>query len=155
KTITIGLTLLPGSNDGELYAAWQARKPETGDKFVVFRSSRDGGATWSEPRLLNTQPTAFAPTIATDRQGGVAVAWPDERGFSTGIYANRSLDRGASWLASDVRVDEEGKGRMANAVSAAGDGNGTVVVAWEEQLPGGRVIMTAVSKDRGTTWSKP
>jgi hypothetical protein len=156
-TITIGLTMLPGVADGELYAAWQARKSQTGDKFVVFRSSRDHGATWSEPRLLNTEPTAFAPAIATDRAGGVYVAWPDERGYTTGIFVNRSLDRGATWMPQDVRIDEgEGGGLMANAVSAASDGENGVVVVWEEQAStAGRVIMAAVSKDRGASWSAP
>ncbi len=157
KTITIGLTTLPGSADGEFYAAWQARRPETGDKFIVFRSSSDHGATWSAPRTLNTQPMAFAPAIATDRSGGVSVAWPDERGYTTGIFVNRSLDRGATWLPEDVRIDDgEGGGLMANAVSAASDGQNGVVVVWEEQAATvGRVIMAAVSKDRGTTWSPP
>ncbi len=156
QTITIGLTMLPGSAEGEFYAAWQARKPETGDKFVVFRSSRDGGATWSEAHLLNTKPTAFVPAIATDRNGGVNVAWPDERQYSTGIYVNRSLDRGATWLPKDVRIDDvDGNGLMANAVSVASDGAEGVIVAWEEQAAQGRVVMVAVSKDRGTTWSKP
>lgn len=157
KTITIGLTTLRGSADGELHAAWQARRPETGDKFIVFRSSRDHGATWSEPHTLNTQPMAFAPAIATDRSGGVTVAWPDERGYTTGIFANRSLDRGATWLPQDVRIDAgEGGGLMANAVSAASDGENGVAVVWEEQAASvGRVVMAALSKDRGTTWSKP
>lgn len=157
KTITIGLTMLPGSSDGEFYAAWQARKPETGDKFIVFRSTKDGGASWGEPRLLNTEPMAFAPSIATDADGGVTVAWPDERGYTTGIFANRSLDRGLSWLPKDVRIDDgEGGGLMANAVSVASDGKSGVVAVWEEQEPSaGRVVMAAVSSDRGTTWSPP
>lgn len=157
KTITIGLTALPGTSEGEFYAAWQARKPETGDKFIVFRSTRDGGATWSDPRLLNTEPMAFAPSIATDREGGVTVAWPDERGYTTGIFANRSLDRGATWLPQDLRIDDgEGGGLMANAVSLASNGEGRVIAVWEEQAPGaGRVVMAALSSDRGSTWSKP
>ena len=116
----------------------------------------DSGATWSEPRVLNTEPMAFAPAIATDRNGGVAVAWPDEREYTTGIFANRSLDRGMTWFPKDVRVDEgEGGGLMANAVSAASDGENGVVLVWEEQARQGRIVMSAVSKDRGTTWSKP
>jgi hypothetical protein len=156
-TITIGLTMLPGAADGEFYAAWQARKPQTGAKFVVFRSSRDDGATWSEPRVLNTEPMAFAPAIATDRGGGVYVAWPDERGYTTGIFVNRSLDRGVTWMPQDVRIDGgEGGGLMANAVSAASDGHSGVIVVWEEQAATvGRVVMAAVSKDRGATWSAP
>lgn len=157
RTITIGLTMLPGSSEGEFYAAWQARKPETGDKFVVFRSTNDGGVSWSDPRLLNAEPMAFAPSIASDRNGGVVVAWPDERGYTTGIFANRSIDRGATWLPKDVRIDDgEGGGLMANAVSAASDGANGVVAVWEEQEPrAGRVVMAAVSSDRGATWSPP
>ncbi len=155
-TITIGLTMLPGAADGEVYAAWQARKPETGNKFVMFRSSRDGGASWSEPHRLNTEPMAFAPSIAADRAGGVYVAFPDERGYTTGIFANRSLDRGDTWLPTDIRIDDgAGGGLMANAVSTASDGEKRVVAVWEEQASRGRVVMSAVSNDRGTTWSKP
>ncbi|MEB2284958.1 MAG: hypothetical protein B6D46_11990 [Polyangiaceae bacterium UTPRO1] len=157
KTITIGLTMLPGPSGGEFYAAWQARKPETGDKFIVFRSTRDGGATWAEPRQLNTEPMAFAPSIATDRHGGVTVAWPDERGYTTGIFANTSFDRGATWLPQEVRIDGgEGGGFMANAVSVASDGEKRVIAAWEEQGgKAGRVVMVALSNDRGATWAPP
>ncbi len=157
QTITLGLTMLPGSNPGEFYAAWQARKPQTGDKLIVFRSTGDGGVTWSEPRFLNNEPTAFAPAITTDRSGGVAVAWPDERGYTTGIFANRSLDRGATWLPKDVRIDAgEGGGEMANAVSVASDGENGVIAVWEEQEPtAGRAVMAALSSDRGTTWAEP
>jgi hypothetical protein len=155
ETITIGLTLLPGTTDGELYAAWQARRPHTGKKFIVFRGSRDHGATWSEPRTLNSEATAFAPAITTDRSGGVYVAWPDEREYNTGVFFNRSLDRGESWMERDIRVDAgEGGGLMANAVSAASDGE-RVVLVWEEQQAGGRAVMSAVSTDRGATWSTP
>ena len=156
-TITIGLTMLRGSADGELFAAWQARKPQTGDKFVMFRSSTDHGATWSPPRVLNNEPMAFAPSIATDQSGGVYVAWPDERGYTTGIFVNRSLDRGATWMPQDVRIDEgEGGGLMANAVALASDGADGVVAVWEEQAgTAGRVVMSAMSKDRGATWSSP
>jgi hypothetical protein len=85
------------------------------------------------------------------------VAWPDERGDTTGIFVNRSLDRGVTWMPQDVRIDDgEGGGLMANAVSAASDGENGVVVVWEEQAGGeGRVVMAAMSKDRGATWSTP
>lgn len=155
-TITIGLMLLPGAEDGELYTAWQARRPATGDKFVVFRGSRDHGATWSKPSILNTLPTAFAPALASDRNGGVYAAWPDERGYTTAVFVNRSLDHGVTWMPEDVRIDDgEGGGQMANAVAVASDGADRVLVVWEEQESSGRVVMSAVSKDRGATWSSP
>ena len=155
-TITIGLTMLPGTHEGELYAAWQARKPATGAKFVVFRGSTDHGATWSKPSILNTQPTAFGPGLASDRNGGVYAAWPDERSYTTAIFVNRSLDHGATWMPDDVRIDDgEGGGQMANAVSVASDGAERVLVVWEEQESPGRVVMSARSNDRGATWSTP
>jgi hypothetical protein len=155
-TITIGLMLLPGAHEGELYAAWQARRPANGDKFVVFRGSRDHGATWSKPSILNTLPTAFGPGLASDRNGGVYAAWPDERGYTTAIFVNRSLDHGATWMPEDVRIDAgEGGGQMANAVAVASDGADRVLVVWEEQESAGRVVMSALSRDRGATWSSP
>ena len=81
-----------------------SRRPATSSS--IFRSSRDHGATWSEPQHAEyASPWRSRPRSRRDRSGGVYVAWPDERGYTTGIFVNRSLDRGATWMPQDVRID--------------------------------------------------
>lgn len=57
---------------GTLYVAWVDQA--TFD--VVYSSSRDGGATWSEPQKINPAgSTAVFPWIAAGRAGDVAIGW--------------------------------------------------------------------------------
>lgn len=156
ETISTVPTLLPGAGPHQLYAVWQARRPASGDKFVVFRQSDDAGATWSEGETLNTMPTAFFPVLAGDRDGVTYAVFTDERERNLQVYFNRSLDHGRTWLPADVRIDNiAGRSAGAISVSVASDGNGRVVAVWEERGSRGRSIQAAASQDRGTTWSLP
>ncbi len=156
-TISVAPQIVPGAAPGELYAMWQARRQTTGDKFVMFRRSQDGGRTWEPDRRVNTQATSFLPSVATDRDGGIYAAWTDERKLGFKIFFNRSLDHGTTWLPDDVLV-EGLNARFGTAISVdlATDGHGGIVIVWEENGPnGGRRVRAAASHDRGASWSQP
>ncbi len=155
-TISIIPDLRPGPAAGELYLTWQARRQATGDKFVMFRHSTDGGATWDPEHRINSQPTSFVPSLATDADGGVYAVWVDERKRGFRLYFNRSLDHGQSWMGDDVSLDSsDEKYGVVVSVDVATDGKGTLVVVWEQDLGAGRRIHSVASSDRGTTWSEP
>ena len=155
-TISTVPALQSGTQAAQLYAMWQARRPTSGDKFVVFRESGDAGATWSEGVALNTQPSAFLPAMAMDRDGAIYVVWIDERERGLRVFFNRSLDHGRTWLPSDVRIDGIlYRSAGAVSVSVASDGAGRVLAVWEERGGGGRSIQATASQDRGTTWGLP
>ena len=155
-TISTVPTLVPGGQPAQLYAVWQARRPKSGDKFIVFRQSEDAGATWSEAVALNTQPAAFLPAMAIDRDGAIYAVWTDEREKGLQVFFNSSLDHGRTWLPADVRIDSMlNRAAGAISVSVASDGAGRVLAVWEERGGGGRSIQAAASQDRGTTWSLP
>jgi hypothetical protein len=156
-TISVAPQLVPGTTPDEIYAMWQARRQATGDKFVMFRRSQDGGKTWEPDRRVNTQATSFLPSVATDRDGGIYAAWTDERRLGFKIFFNRSLDHGANWLADDVLVEGlDAKFGTAISVDLATDGHGGVLIVWEENgNNGGRRVRAASSRDRGATWSQP
>lgn len=73
---------------GKLYVVWESStnfhkniKQAAGafDNEVLFTSSVDGGATWSEPRAI-VGPSAlpiFIPTVAVDSGGNIAVTYYD------------------------------------------------------------------------------
>ncbi len=155
-TLSIIPDLRHGPAANELYVTWQCRRDATGDKFVLFRRSTDAGATWNPEQRINSQPTSFIPSLATDADGGVYAAWVDERKRGFRLYFNRSLDRGATWLPQDVSLAaSDEKYGVVISIDLATDGKGTLVAVWEEDLGQGRRVYSVASADRGATWTEP
>ena len=152
-TISTGPGIVQGPGAQQIGVGWQARRPRTGDKYLFFRGSADGGRTWSETKQFNNQLTSFAARLAADRSGGVFAAWSDERATAREVYFNRSLDAGATWLPEEIKV-ESGVERVSleGAVSVASDGDERVLLVWSEREARGRVIRAALSEDRGASF---
>ena len=99
-----GLGVFP---DGALMVHWLARSGEgTYDYNVNARISRDGGKTWGEPFLVNTDGkkaehgfVSFAPT-----EKGLAVVWLDGR--ETKGMSHDSADHSAGGGAMTLRFAE-------------------------------------------------
>jgi hypothetical protein len=152
-TISLIPGLEHGPTGGELYAVWQARQPRTGNKFIMFRSSHDGGAHWDPGVRVNSETTSFIPAVASDATGGIYAAWVDERKQGFRLFFNRSRDGGKTWLPEDVRIEAvDKKYTTVISVSIATDGAGTVLVVWEQESGRGRRVQAARSPDRGETW---
>ncbi|MCA1814198.1 MAG: glycoside hydrolase [Halobacteriales archaeon] len=69
-----------GPRQGWAYAVWDLNVSGHLDPRISV--SRDGGATWSEPRSVSGDPDAhdrFHPALAVDAWGGVHVAYNDRR----------------------------------------------------------------------------
>lgn len=87
---------------------------------------------------INTNTTGLVdathPKIACDSSGHVYVVWYDGRDGKTNIYFNYSWDSGATWLASDIKVNNpEGIPydiRSAQDPEIACDDNGNVYIVW-------------------------
>jgi hypothetical protein len=131
-----------------------------GPDDIYFNRSLDGGASWlaTDMRLDTDLPAAahskFPQIAAFD--DAVYVAWGDSRNGAQDIYFNRSLDGGASWLATDMRLDTDLPGTahsQSQQIAASGD---SVYVVWQDSRfsTGGAVfdIHFNRSLDRGATW---
>ncbi len=117
---------------GALYAAWSAQpdamNQATGyraDLEIYFRSSTDGGRTWSDKLTLNDDGKGRAnqidPGISVAPNGRIDVAWYDgrnnpgniadrtETGFND-VYSTWSTDGGKSF-APNVRVSDRSADR--------------------------------------------
>lgn len=155
-TLSVIPDLRHGPAENELYVTWQSRRDATGDKFVLFRRSTDGGATWNPEQRINSKPTSFIPSLATDGDGGIYATWIDERKRGFRLYFNRSLDRGVTWMPEDVSLaGSDQKYGVAISIDIATDGKGTLVAVWEEDLGQGRRVYSVASSDRGATWTEP
>src|SRR3954451_22619775 len=86
ETVAMGPTIVDGPHDGELYMVWQARRVASGAKYALVRRSDDGGSQWSAPVVWSSETTPFRPEMAADRDGGVYVAWPDERDGGLNVF---------------------------------------------------------------------
>ena len=98
--------------DGTLYTIWSQ------DNHLMFRSSQDGGKSFSRARaILHTAPIMFAidtldrangfPQIAIDpKSNRLFVTWSDYRNGDLDIFLSSSSDRGKHW-AAPIRVNND------------------------------------------------
>jgi len=143
------------------YAVWWGRTLDEkayGQKRTLLRRSEDGGRSWESAVAVDRAATGFIPSLALDGEGGVYVAWNDERTGAHTIWFNASRDYGASWGAQDVRLDGgEGRAtRSANALEAqlAAAPGGRVYALWQDKLTGQALPYFRLSEDGGQTWGE-
>jgi len=117
---------------------------------LLYRSSTDGGATWSPAqRITWTSGSSFHPAIAIDSQDAIHVAWQDlVSGFFEIFYKN-SADSGATWSAAKRLTWTSGNSNRP-AIGIAG--NDAIHVAWQDYVLGNFNIYYRSSADGGATW---
>jgi len=157
RTVSVVPKLAPLPKEGELLIAWHARRNVAGQKFVLLRRSTDFGKSWAPVQQLNSVTQSFLPSVGVGGDGGVVVAFSDERNIQRDIIANRSVDYGQTWLESDVRIDRVPRADSDGPAVAVGP-EGWAYVVWEER-PGRNAppetrprIAFASSEDTGKTW---
>ncbi len=128
-----------------------------GEQDIYFNRSLDAGTTWlAQERRLDTDPpgASYSLRLALAAEGStVHATWQDNRG---GVFYSRSLDGGAAWLASDVRLDN---GTVGGELPSIATLAGSVFVAWSDWRHnagfGGqfaRAVYYNHSLDGGSTW---
>jgi hypothetical protein len=75
----------PRSGSNTVYAVWQGASA-TSRSSIYLSTSTDGGNTWSEPEIVNHDPSveAFTPSIRVDQNGRVAINYYDFRNDDSG-----------------------------------------------------------------------
>ena len=162
-------SVLCADSGSNLYAAWKDKRnmvdPDNSTAVpgrIVFRYSNDDGANFLPADVeirLDTGDAAETesqqPVIACRDDGTVVVAWEDQREGQFNAFVNVSRDGGLTWLASDLRVDDEPTGIQAtNLRIGLGESEPPeVYLAWESDRDGGKDIYFSVSSDGGQTWA--
>jgi hypothetical protein len=105
------------------------------------------------------------PALTGNGDGVLYAAWEDGRNggvFNRDIYFNRSADGGTTWLANDIRInDDPGLPDTANqnkpdlAYDPTGGlaGDGRLYAVWQDRRNGDYDIYFAYSDDDGDIWS--
>ena len=92
--------------NGRMHIAWEDKRNGNWD---IYCAHSDNGETFSSPVQLNDDETRFdqaRPALAVGRDGGVHLAWQDNRNGDWDIYYARSTDGGDSF-AANLRIDQE------------------------------------------------
>jgi hypothetical protein len=114
---------------------------DTGNERVLCARSTTGGATWQitaadgEPPAfagLNIRNNQWAPAIAIEPNGDVAVAWTDFRTYNWDIVLARSIDGGQSFgPASRIDDGTDARERIHSDPALLASG-GPLVAAWTD-----------------------
>lgn len=147
-----------------VFVTWEDQRD--GGRDVYFNRSADGGATWlpGDVRIdVGDAPGASNSTFPRHAVSGtdVHVIWSDFRNnaFTADIYYNRSLDAGATWLPSAIRLDHSTTitfgGSSYPRIAAAGS-SVYVMYADNRNDPGLTLVSRDIyfnrSLDRGASW---
>lgn len=145
--------------DGQdVYVAWEDERDGEDDVYVNY--SHDGGQSWqsSDVRVeagIAGEKSSQHVQIACEGDSAYVV-YKDNRflnDFSGDeIFFSRSVDGGATWLATDVRLDTDAQGAGDSEWPSLCKSGNNLYVAWEEGRNGTTDVYFNVSTDDGVNW---
>jgi len=117
--------------DGDAVYLLALRRVDADSDGLFIWASRDGTDTWAVAgtRVDRTGIEGAADPRLVCRGESVDVVWSDPLGEKIPVLANRSANLGATWLASDVRLDGDGSVSDRPVIARTGD---DVHIAWRE-----------------------
>jgi archaellum component FlaG (FlaF/FlaG flagellin family) len=137
------------TNDGRMWVTFCCY--ESGNADIWFTTSSDGGATWSTPSQITTDPESdYSPTITQTSAGTIGVGWHSYRSGNADIWGKLSPDGGATWFDAYQLTDDPDSDYDPAATQTA---DGTWWVVWQSYRSGGDGIWYKTSSDGGNTWS--
>jgi hypothetical protein len=148
---------------GVWVAVWHALVIDPGvaitSSHIMYSRSTDNAATWSTPAVLaDDAPFLRSPSVATDDNGRVLVAWEqsaDLWGFNTDddVYAAKSPDGGLNWqMLGGIQTTSTTDQVNPRVVGHSSNG---WLVTWNSPIGTGLDILSAVTTDGGQSWSPP
>ncbi|MDQ3036604.1 MAG: glycoside hydrolase, partial [Myxococcota bacterium] len=118
----------------------------SGFSDVYATRSTSGGASWSAPERLDTGSAAGATGSFDVDLGGsgslIAAVWADDRAGAFDIFANFSLDGGATWQPQDYRLDSSSAGSSDSRRPSVWVGSGAFHVVWVDHRRGASCPIT-------------
>jgi hypothetical protein len=140
---------------GTLFASANTINLGTGFISEGIYVTTDGGTTWAGNDTCTGPPITFHrgdPGIAIDRAGRFVLI---RLGFSPGLYAHTSTDRGRTWSAQrTVATNDQDRAALAADTDDASPWVGRTYAAWVRFSPPYPVVHSWTS-DGGATWSVP
>jgi hypothetical protein len=166
--------------NNHIYVSWTqfdkyASTKPADSTHIMFSKSTDGAQTWTDPvrldasggNCLDDDSTVEGAVPAIGPNGEIYVAWAG----SDGIFFDKSIDEGKTWLKDDIAVstmpggwafDIPGINRcnglpVFDCDTSGGFNRGNVYINWTDQRNGSdnTDVWLAKSTDGGQTWTAP
>jgi len=146
--------------DGTIWVVWHSDRiwvwdPEENKSIpqddIFYKTSSDGGATWSNDKRLTTDPKDDGtPSITQTNDGKIWVTWSSDRYDGRDIFYKTSSDGGTTW-SNEFRLTEHiGNDWTPTIIQIT---NGTIWVVWHSTREGNYDIYYKTSDDGGGSWS--
>ncbi len=137
------------TSDGKLWTVWSS--PRTGDYNLWYKTSGDGGASWSADTQLTTVGNFDGYSAITQADDGkLWTVWTSDRTGNYDLWYKASTDDGATWSA-DTQLTTHSSIDYYPAITQASDGKMWVV--WSSSRSGNYDLWYKTSGDGGATWS--
>ena len=160
------LTVVPGSagRDTLLLSSWSCHPAERATNAggtqcdgVLFAKSEDGGATYTDPVVVNDPPAGQnSSQPAIDRDGVIYVTF--QRRFSDGpveLFLAKSTDGGKTFAISGIDRQVQIGIQYDAAKLVADPLTGSLYTVWADGRTGRHQIFFRKSNDKGVSWSQP
>jgi hypothetical protein len=141
-----------------VYVVWEDKRDgELGYENIYVQWSDDRGRHWQkEDRALDADPEgeaiSLAPVVAAAGDNAWVV-WSDSVNGAYDIYLTRTSSGGEGWENTPIRIDtDEAGAAYSGGPRVVGDGDGNVVVVWEDRRSGGTDIYANYSSNSGKSF---
>ena len=153
--------------DGSIIIAYERKSPTEGNKYagaIIYRSSNDGGKTWSEEKFLHSDTTAGRSRSYFDIErlanGEIGAAWLDTKldEKTSGRSVRFATTRGNLEFGNELLIDSSAC--QCCRIDLYSDVTGTVNVAYRGLAHGQmgqpiRDMMMTTSNNNGKTFTSP
>lgn len=130
-----------------VYIVWEDNT--YGNSDIFFRSSKNGGATWSlKKNISNNATVSGMPDIAVSGSS-IYIVWTDEAKDNYELFFRRSNDGGVTW-SNTKRITYT---RYSSFWPSIAVNDKQVYIAWADYSPGNWKIYFIKSNDRGVNWT--
>lgn len=146
-----------GASADVVAVIWQDARDGAYD--IRANASSDGGLTFfAEDRRVDTDAPGADDSTRCElavRGASVYAVWEDERFGLPDVLLNVSADGGATWNASESRVNASPPGATRAIQPQVALSDGHVFVTWADDRQGAFDVLLGTSDDEGVSWREP
>jgi hypothetical protein len=130
-----------------LHVVWYDESP--GNVEIFYSRSTNGGANWTTKKLTFNSGYSASPSIATDSNDNIHVAWVDDVSGNQDIYYKKSTDGGLNWTTKRLTWNYGNS----SYPSITSDSSDSIHVTWGDNTPGNYEVFYKRSTNGGLNWT--